>query len=251
MQNIFNRKIIFQRLKRINFNTSLYTKIEEIIFEELTDYFLFFNKSEKIENILFLNAKNNLLEKKLNEYFVENKNIFFNYFEFCANDEENIFNFSKIKKNNLIIGINSFHNINNLEKYILEIKNNLENGGIFCGNFFGRETLMEIKKIIIKNDSEFSNNIFPRFNPTISAESVIAILQKFNFQNITISPEKIQYEFNSENSFKDSMNFLKSINERSYLMNSQKTMPSRKIFIENMPPKITLDFEVIKFYCHK
>jgi hypothetical protein len=249
METIFNRKIIFQRKQKINFDNSLYKTTEKQIFEELLDYFFIFQNSEKIKNILILNSKNDFLEKQLNEYLSKNKNnsekINFHYFEFLENDEENINNISELKKNNLIVGINSFHNVNLLEKYIASIKKNLEDGGIFCGNFFGINNLLELKKIIIKNDSIFSKNIYPRFNPIISPESVSQILQKFNFQNIVIFPEKITFEFNS---FGDAMNFLKNINERNYLSTAQKTVPNKKIFVENIPAKINLDFEIIKFY---
>jgi hypothetical protein len=250
METIFNRKIIFKRKQKINFDNSLYKTTEKQIFEELLDYFFIFQNSEKIKNILILNSKNDFLEKQLNEYLSKNKNnsekINFHYFEFLENDEENINNISELKKNNLIVGINSFHNVNYLEKYIVSVKNNLEDGGIFCGNFFGINNLLELKTIIINNDSIFSKNIYPRFNPTISPESISQILQKFNFQNIVIFPEKINFEFNS---FSNAMNFLQNINERNYLITAQKTPPNKKIFMENMPKKINLDFEIIKFYC--
>ena len=44
------------------------------------------------------------------------------------------------------------------------------------------------------------------------------------------------------------MNFLKNVNERNYLSAAQKTVPNKKIFMENIPAKINLDFEIIKFY---
>ncbi|MFT4967655.1 MAG: hypothetical protein ACI9CD_000664 [Candidatus Deianiraeaceae bacterium] len=255
MNNIFNRKIIFQRDKRINFNNSLYKKIEHQIYGELLDYFLIFNNSEQIKNILLLNNKNNFLEKELFEYFLKKqnniKNIQFNNFNFVENDKSNFDYLHNSCKNNLIIGVNSFHNVNYLEKYLFCIKNNLEDGGIFCGNFFGNNNLSKLKKIIIKNDSIFSKNIYPRFNPTISPESVYCVLQKTNFKNITLIPEKINYHFNSKNSFAEAMNFLKNTNERNYLIDAQKNIPNRRVFLENIPLQITLDFEVIRFYCHK
>ena len=241
MENIFNRKIIFSRKKRINFNNALYLKIQETIIEDLSDYLFIFNNAEKIKKILFLNEENNDLKldifngAKLNSLL------------FLENDLLNIELLAECEKSDLIIGINSFHNVNYLENYFNSIKKCLNDGGVFCGNFFGNDNLSELKKIIITNDSEFSQKIYPRFNPTISPESIIGILQKFNFQNITIASEKINFEFN----FTDAMNFLKSINERNYIHQMQKSAPNRKIFTENIPEKITLDFDIIKFYCSK
>ena len=241
MENIFNRKIIFSRKKRINFNNSLYLKIEEIIVDELADYFFIFGKSGKIKNMLLLNSENN------NFNYDTLNDIEINKFAFLENDLENTELLNNYKKTDLIIGINSFHNVNYLENYFGAIKNCLNDGGVFCGNFFGNGNLSELKKIIIQNDAEFSSRIYPRFNPTISPESVVNILQKFHFQNVTISSEKISLEFN----IREALHFLKEINERNYFSQMQKYPANRKIFTQNIPEKITLDFEIIKFYCAK
>jgi|GEM_PF-4720151 len=241
MENIFNRKIIFLRRKRINFNNSLYLKIEEIIVDELSDYFFIFGKSDTLKNMLLLNSENDNFN-----YEIFN-NIKINKFVFLENDLENIELLNNFNKTDLIVGINSFHNVNYLENYFSAINKSLNSGGTFCGNFFGNGNLSELKKIIIQNDVEFSSKVFSHFNPTISPESVVSILQKFNFQNITLSSEKINFEFN----FRESLNFLKKINERNYFSQMQKYSPSRKIFTQNIPEKITLDFDIIKFYCNK
>lgn len=241
MENIFNRKIIFSRKKRINFNNSLYLKIEEMIIEELSDYFFIFGKSDKVKNMLLLNLENDNFN-----YEIFN-NVKINKFAFLENDLENIELLNNFKKTDLIVGINSFHNVNYLENYFSAIKNCLKDGGMFCGNFFGNGNLSELKKIIIQNDADFSPKVYPRFNPTISAESIVSILQKFNFQNITISSEKINFEF----CFYEALVFLKEINERNYFSQIQKYSPSRKIFTQNIPEKFTLDFDIIKFYCTK
>ena len=241
MENIFNRKIIFLRRKRINFNNSLYLKIEEIIIDELSDYILIFGKSDKVKNMLLLNSENDNFN-----YDIFN-NVEINKFAFVEHDLANIELFNNSKTIDLIVGINSFHNVNYLENYFSATNNRLNGGGVFCGNFFGNGNLSELKKIIIQNDAEFSSSIYPRFNPTISPESIVSILQKFNFQNITISSEKINLYFN----FNEALIFLKEINERNYFSQMQKNPPNRKIFTTNIPEKITLDFDIIKFYCTK
>lgn len=245
MENIFNRKIIFSRKKRINFNNALYLKIQETIIEDLSDYLFIFQNAEKIKNILFLNGELNGGSNNLNFDIFKNAEI--NNLCFLENDLDNVELLRCTKKTDLIIGINSFHNVNYLEHYFNAVNCCLNHDGVFCGNFFGNGNLSELKKIIITNDAEFSNKIYPRFNPTVSPESVIGLLQKSNFKNITISSETINFEFN----FKNAINFLKAINENNYVCQMQKSAPNRKIFTENIPEKITLDFDIIKFYCSK
>ncbi len=248
MENIFNRKIIFLRKKRINFDNSLFLKIEEMILDDILDYFLIFGNLEKIKKILLLNS-----ESRMINYI--NSNIFKNMeiinFDFPENDLDGIKQFNELPKKDLIVGINSFHNVNYLGKYLQSANNCLSGGGTFCGNLFGVGNLSELKKIIIKNDAEFSKNIYPRFNPTVSPESISMLLQQSGFRDIVISPEKINFEFNSKNALNDAMDFLKNTNERNYFSQMQKGVPSRKIFLDNISENIILDFDIIKFYCRK
>ena len=127
------------------------------------------------QNILFLNY----IGEKFNSF----RNV--NYFHFVENDLENIAKLNDFGNYDLILGINTFHNVNYLSEYLLSVKNALNNGGILCGNFFGRNNLSELKKIIITRDSELSHNIYSRFNAVISADSVVGILQQLGFKNIT------------------------------------------------------------------
>lgn len=237
MESIFNRKLLFIRKKRINFDFSFFEKIKKIIMEDLQDYIFIFEKSPK--KILLLN---NLTEND-NNFFL---NCNLSELNFEEDDLMNIKNISNFEKQDLIIGINSLHNVNYLNDYLKSIINCLNDGGIFCGNFFGNKNLSELKKLIIQNDAKFSKNIYQRFNPVISAESVVNILQNTGFKNIVISAERIDYHFNS---FNNAMLFLKNINERNYFSQMQKTSPNKKLFEFN--EKITLDFDLIKVYCTK
>ena len=167
MENIFNRKIIFSRKKRINFNNSLYLKIEEIVIDELSDYFFIFEKSDKVKNMLLLNSENDNFN-----YEIFN-NVEINKFAFLENDLENIELLNNFKKTDLIVGINSFHNVNYLENYFSAIKNCLNDGGLFCGNFFGNGNLSELKKIIIQNDADFSPKVFQLSNERSTLEAHI------------------------------------------------------------------------------
>lgn len=236
MQEIFDRNAIFKRLESINFDSTLYKRVEEQVLEELNDYIIFFcNKTVESQNITQI-LPHSFLSTKYNAFILE------------QNDKLNIGRIKNLKKNDVMIAINSLHNVNYLQEYLVAIFENLNDGGVFCGNFFGRNNILELKKIIHENDAKHSKEVYPRFNPALLAENLYAILQGVGFQNVVISIEKIIFNFAS---FKDSMVFLRNINERNYTICRQKNAPKKQIFQEGLQEKVKLDFEIIKFYCHK
>lgn len=237
MRIIFDRKAIFRRLQNIKFDSSLHDKITEEVFEELEDYL-----------IIFSGKKDTAPLQIITEIHEKTGNKRTKYFRLQENDTENIVNLNNLEKNDIIIGVNSLHNVNYLQEYLQKIHAALNNGGTFCGNFFGPNNLSKLKKTLTENDSLFSKQIYPRFNPTISGESLQALLQSAGFTNIVISLSKIPFTFKS---FHSATKFLKDINERLYTAARQKSMPNRRIFQENLNKEIELDFEIIKFYALK
>lgn len=235
MEEIFDRKAIFQRREKLGFDGSLHEKIEAELLEELEDYLIFFckniDKKEKITQILPWH-----LEGKHTEFVL------------AESDKMNIENLKKLEKSNGFVAANCLHNVNYLQEYLTVILENLNDGGFFVGSFFGVNNLSILKNVINENDLQFSKQIYPRFNPTISGENVHAILQGTGFGDVVVAVSKINFEFIS---FGDAMAFLRKIGERNYIKIRQKTAPRRKIFQENLAGKVKLDFEIIKFYCHK
>lgn len=240
MHEIFNRKTIFQRFQTIDFDPSLHNTIEQEILDELNDYLtIFYEKKEA--HTLHIATKTwkgkNVITEQNNTYCCLQEN-----------DKQNIDNMQNFRNNDIIIAINSLHHVNYLQEYLSTIYNILNHKGVFCGNFFGVNNLSILKKTLTENDLLFSKQIYPRFNPTISGESLCGILQSAGFTNIVISLSKIVFSFDS---FQSATRFLKNINERLYITMRQKNAPSRKIFHKNLSGEIDLDFEIVKFYTLK
>ena len=242
MEEIFDRKAIFQRLNKIDFDYSLYDKIEGEVLDELKDYLLFFGGGLGGEpRTLKISTGAERRQRDIGT----GRGVALNMVQ---DDGVNIRSINALSENDIVVAVNILHNVNYVMDYLRAIFGNLAATGVFCGNFFGVNNLSILKQIIMANDLVFSKRIAPRFNPCISGENVCAMLQAIGFANIVSSIGKIVFDFDS---FGDAVTFLKNVNERNYLVTRQKDVPIRKIFKENLEGKVTLDFEIVKFYCQK
>lgn len=245
MQRIFDRRVVFERFARLSFDPLVQNTVLKQIAEDMSDYLIFFGHSfNKTINILCIRQLYYFEEVLFKKNFQKDINI--EFFNLEIDDNQNLQNLQNLQKYDAIIAFNCLHNVNFLEDYIKCFYSLLNENGIFCGNFYGTNTLKSLKEIIINNDILHSNNIYPRFNPTIRSENVSSILQNFYFKDITVLSNILQYNFEN---FKDSVKFLKSINERCYIYDRQKTIPNRKIF--QITGNGCIDLEIIEFFCHK
>ena len=248
MENLFNRKLIFQNFSKLNTNQTIQNNIATSLIEDLQTYLIFFPIKQTPSPSINLLTNPISKQEALNENnFNILKNISTNIktITFQKNDQTNISNLQDLPTHNITIALNCLHNVNFLTHYLKAIKQTLSSQGTFCGNFYGTNTLQQLKDIVIKNESTFSNKIHQRFNPTMSIQSVTALLQNSGFIHINVYTETTSLSFPS---FKIATQFLKSINERLYI-NHNNTLPPKQTFQKNLQSNITLDFEIIKFYC--
>ena len=122
MQEIFDRKTIFQRFAKINFDFLLYNKISSEIIDEMQDYKVFFCK----------NYKNQEKITQISGYQLQNCE--YNTIILEENDQKNIAKIKNLPKNDGIVAINALHNVNYLQEYLMAIFENLNIDGVFCGN---------------------------------------------------------------------------------------------------------------------
>jgi hypothetical protein len=245
MNSIFNTKILFERKSRINYNDILDREISERVIEDLQD-FIFFHKINFQYISKILEIKNDIIYTKSDLDAIDKNSI-----NISHDDKNNIFEIQKYSEIDIAILINFLNRVNNLNEYLLNIKKILKNDATLCGNFFGTNTLFNIKNQLIEIESKFGNKIYPRFLPYIDIKTLGSILQSHGFKNISILSEDIKYKFPN---IKDAMIFLKNINQRNCLNAMQKDFSCKKIFIEFLSSfngEVVLNFEVLTFFCTK
>lgn len=157
----------------------------------------------KPENILELGARHGLMTNKLLTLFpdsdllisdISSRMLSLNQHEnyICIDEEKDGF---PQQKYDLIISSMNLHWINNPPQFLYKVRSSLNNEGIFIANFFGDETLSNLRKAIL--DAELINQLpaTPHISPMIKQEDITSLMQQAGFKDIitTIDEVKVDY----------------------------------------------------------
>ena len=194
MNKIFDRALLKQNRLRAALELSnhsfLYHEIANRIYENLQFF------SYDFKDCLEICSRDAYLSRLLKKNGkIKNVEIFL--------DEENIFP----KKNSfdLILSNMNLHHINSVPSFLLQIKNLLNQGGVFVASFFAEENLLELHKTIFEVESEIYNGVSPRMIPTIDVKTAANLLQKAGFYHPISSLERVEV------SYEDPLNLLKDL----------------------------------------
>ena len=118
-----------------------------------------------------------------------------------------------------------FHNIVRKEQYIKKIFQILKNKGMLFSNFFGENSLNELKDCFIFNDEKFYKGSFLRFPPMIRMINYSNLLSKNGFKEVV--SEKINYEIFYKN-VKNLLDDIRGIGEGFSIKDKDKVILTKK-----------------------
>ncbi len=182
MEEIFDRNLLFLNKKRCvkdfaNHNF-LYNEVANRILENIDSL------DQKFENVLEIGGLNDYFKDK-----IKCKNFI------GAPDDENLV--FKDESFDLIFSNLTFHFINQIPQFLLNIKRLLRPNGVFIASFLGEENLKELRHVLFEVENEFYGGISPRVAPTIDVKTAAHLLQKTGFLNPISGIEKIEVEYSN------------------------------------------------------
>ena len=121
--------------------------------------------------------------------------------------EESVFSAGKFDLVTFSLGL---HWINDVQKFLSNIKRILKPDGIFIGNFVGGDSLKNIRKKFIEAEIEGKKPHFQHVSPFIHFDHVTPLFQHAGFVEVIIDYENIQLTFDSPLDF---IRVLKNIGE--------------------------------------
>lgn len=201
---LFNRKILRLNQARALKTWEKYNFIHQEVGQRIFENVTFTNR--KFDNILEISALDQSLKNNIKDNF-QNSNYISS--SFCLNpnsdlmlDDENLP--FKPASFDLIISNLNLHFINQIESFLLQVRNLLKEDGIFIASFFGEENLSELALAIYEAENEVYGAVSPRMPPTIDVKTAANLLQKAGFKNPISDFQKIEVDYsNPENLLKD------------------------------------------------
>lgn len=185
---IFDRNKLFHRRERFRIHDNVKPLTEyasEKIIENLKSIK---NTTNKILNI---NNANGCISHPLKEIYPD----VVIYTTQTLSDEEYITDLNK-QDFDLIIYSLGLHAINDVNAFLINIRNMLKSDGIFIGNFIGHESLKALRLAMIKA-AELRQCHYNHIYPFIKFDQIVQLLQKSGFKEIIADHENINLEYNS------------------------------------------------------
>ena len=198
--------ITFNTKKLIQYKNSSYEnwKKHNFIFKKFAEHF-FIKVTEinnKFENILLLTSDlNEILEKIMQ--LQSKKVVFQSQFKVFLDKIQNYKNITKVYNSfenleyedesfDLIIHNFCLNSLNNINDQLKKIFTLLNKDGLFICNFYGSETLNELRNSLIITDNKIFNGVYIRMSPGLKMINVVDLMGKVGFKEIV--SEVINYQ---------------------------------------------------------
>ncbi len=212
-QEMFDKKAIENYEKKIVKSAWLDERIADITFENLSDL-----TNIKAEEILNISTKSDYLSKKLQEKY-QNLMVYNDYKIFDGTlDLEGKFD--------VIFSLSNLHKINNIRKYLLQIKNLMNKNGIFFSSMLGGENCYSLCDSMFLAHEQGGLGFINHFLPVVDIKDLGSLLQSCGFQNIVLAREDFKKKYDSIN---DAFLDIKNHGERNCMINRIKTPITREI----------------------
>jgi ubiquinone/menaquinone biosynthesis C-methylase UbiE len=95
----------------------------------------------------------------------------------------------------LILSSLNIHWINDLPRFLLEVKSALTPNGTFIASFIGGNSLKDFRTKLIKAEMMAASPHFPHISPMIEHETITGLLQNIGFKNIVTEKETVAVEY--------------------------------------------------------
>ena len=198
--------ITFNTKKLIQYKNSSYEnwKKHNFIFQKFAEHF-FIKVTEirnKFENILLLTSDfNEILDEIIK--FESKKIVFQSQFNIFLEKIQNYKNITKVYSHfenleykeesfDLIVHNFSLNSLNNIHDHLKKIFTLLKKDGLFICNFFGSETLNELRNSLLFTDNKLFNGVYVRMSPGVKMVNIVDLMGKIGFKEIV--SEVINYQ---------------------------------------------------------
>ena len=198
--------ITFNTKKLIQYKNSSYEnwKKHNFIYQKFAEHF-YIKVTEiknKFENILLLTSDfNEILDKIIK--FQTKTIVFQSQFDIFLEKLQNHKNITKVYSHfenleykeesfDLIIHNFSLNSLNNINDHLKKIRTLLKKDGLFICNFFGSETLNELRNSLLITDNKLFNGVFVRMSPGVKMVNIVDLMGKVGFKEIV--SEVINYQ---------------------------------------------------------
>ena len=233
--------ITFNTKKLIQYKNSSYEnwKKHNFIFQKFAEHF--FTKvteiKNKFENILLLTSDYNEILNKLIK-FQPKKIVFQSQYNVFLDNIQNQKNITKVysyfenlefkeESFDLIIHNFSFNSLNNINDHLKKIFSLLKKDGLFVCNFFGSETLNELRNSLLITDNKLFNGAYVRMSPGLKMVNIVDLMGKVGFKEIV--SEVINYQVFYEK-LNDLLTDIKGIGESTVFEMVSKGLKTKNYF---------------------
>lgn len=198
--------ITFNTKKLIQYKNSSYEnwKKHNFIFQKFADHF-FMKVTEiknKFDNILLLTSDFNEILNKIIQFqsktivLQSQFNIFLDKIQNQRNTKKVYSNFENLEYKeaefDLIIHNFCLNSLNNINDHLKKLFTLLKRDGLFICNFFGSETLNELRNSLLLTDNKLFNGAYLRMSPGLKMVNIVDLMGKVGFKEIV--SEAINYQ---------------------------------------------------------
>lgn len=154
--------------------------------------------------------------------------------------------------NNFCLG-----NINNIDDHLKKIIKLLKKDGLLICNFFGGETLNELRNSLIITDNKIFNGAFIRLTPNLKMVEIVDLMNRVGFKEIVSEVINYQVFYKKLNNL---LNDIRGVGENTILNNVNKGLKTKnyfdtlsKVYFENysINNKIVSTCDVVSITCWK
>jgi len=127
----------------------------------------------------------------------------------------------------LIVYSLGLHSINDVQRFLLNIRKCLKPNGIFIGNFVGGDSLKNLRKSLIELEIASNFKHSPHISPFIHFDHVPMLLSQAGFNEVIVDYENIELKFDNPLML---MREIKNIGESNSLARRHNYAISKKMF---------------------
>jgi SAM-dependent methyltransferase len=218
--------------------------IDKFITERFVELVL--EQKRPFQKALIIGDKNYFTEKCLNNIGIKNIShidISNKYYDIDKNQKVTYLpeneEIGDVGNFDLILGLSLVNFIEDIPKFLKQIKNNLDPGGLLLLNFFSENNLIELKEMFYETELDLYDGISQRFMPVIDIREIGNLINSIGYSDTVVSRENINYSYACFNNMLEHLrlmactNFLntkdnKIINKK-YINNLIKYFENRKI----------------------
>lgn len=121
----------------------------------------------------------------------------------------------------------SLHHINNIPKFLMDVKRLLRPDGLFICAFFGGETLKELRHALYEAEDKVSGRVSPRVSPMIDVQQAASLLQKAGFTMPVVDRDLVKVKYSELTGLYAD---LRRMGENNILNGRSRRATSRKLF---------------------